>query len=375
VENETPGGGDGAVPGAEEGEMPFGTGFGTSGTVVQLDYDVDGIVTTASGAVRIPPELMNSDTLDRLAMSTNGAWILGLDTERDTQLRDYLERDFGERLVEVPGVGYCLLPEGVAPGSAAYAQMKAELLSSALNESPSDELYAALARTYAQDAGDMARADGVLDRWLTAGGDPARVGAAQGDMYRLAAQHPRNAERSAALLEEAASYYTRALAQSDEAEQSSISRRLADTYIQLDDPARARSVLEDMYWRGEVRDEPLVAEIGQLAYQSGDYDKALEWYGRIESPSQSTRMQYGRVLEEAGDPGRALEMYEAAAAQSTDLAQPVMHAALLYAQQKDREGYQRSVQNLKARMAQMTERHRTRVKQTDEYKRLKQIGM
>jgi hypothetical protein len=87
------------------------------------------------------------------------------------------------------------------------------------------------------------------------------------------------------------------------------------------------------------------------------------------------RMRHGETLERVGDRPGALAAYEAAASARPDLARPVIHAALLYAAEEDDAGYQRSLKRLSARMAKMTTRHRARVKETPEYKRLKQIGM
>jgi hypothetical protein len=300
-------------------------------------------------------------------------WIVGLDDERDTALSDYLSRDFSSQLVEVPGVGYFLMPGDLEPGTPAYTALKTQVLRAALADEPNDDLFAALALTYAAEAGDLAQAEKVFARWEEFGGDATARALAQGEIYSAAAGHPDNAGQSVQLLEQAATCYQRSLATAGDADRSIIARRLADTYTRLGDRAAAASVLERTYWQDKAADDQVAATLGDLAYADKDYSRALEWYDRLQKPDHTMRMKHGETLERVGDRQGALAAYEAAASARPDLARPVIHAALLYAAVKDDAGYRRSLTQLSARMAKMTTRHRARVKQTPEYQRLMQV--
>ena len=107
-----------------------------------------------SNDIVINLDKVNSDYIDAIATNNGAIWLMGL-----TGPQYELNADYGNRIFEIPGVGFYLLPEGVAPDSADFIKEKISVLEEALSLKPdSPELAHELALSYAGEAGNLDKA-------------------------------------------------------------------------------------------------------------------------------------------------------------------------------------------------------------------------
>jgi len=176
--------------------------------IVELDRTIEGMELDATGReARVSAELLNSDLFENGAFSNaTGIWITGLDKYKDNLLFDSLWEDYKDRFIEVPGFGHYLLKDALDTTSDEFVELKINVLKDALENSGNSnpELYQKLARTYAEDAGDIDTAIAVLDKYANAAPDYEYQKA---ETYRFASANSDNPVQKSQYLDDAIEHY------------------------------------------------------------------------------------------------------------------------------------------------------------------------
>ena len=348
--------------------------------VVILDNNINGLNIDASGNfARVSEGLLNSDLFENESFSnTHGIWIKGLDKYKNPNLFNSLWGDYQDRLIEIPGFGYYLLRESVVPDSDVFVKLKISALKQALENSqiPKEELYQKLAKTYAEDAGEIENAINVIEKY---GKDKIDYDYQIAEIYRFASENTKNENKKLKYLNDAAEHYTLLIDTSNNSDVKQWSGlRLGEIYGELGDTEKAISILEKTYWNMSEKSVPLCKHtiaynLGNYHLKEKNYDSAIYWYDNMIIDQTFKNRRKAEVYKQKGDYYSAINCYESVASSDKEDVYSLSQAAMLFAKSGDDYEAQKAYSKIQKRIKKYTKKRRKKTLNSWYYKELKNL--
>ncbi len=346
--------------------------------IVKLDRDINGLEINVTGReARVSADLLNSDLFENGAFSNApGIWITGLDKYKDPLLFESLWEDYKGRFIEVPGHGYYLLRDNIAPDSEKFIELKINILKDALDksENPADKLYHQLARAYAEEAGDIEKAVQILGKY---GKDKPDYDYRIAETYRLASESTGNDEQKQQYLNDAIQHYENLKKNSDNTNIRQWSDlRLGEAYAALGDTEKAISTLEQAYWNLPESKVPLCEHsiaynLGNYHLKEDNYDDAIEWYDRVLHNETFKNKHKAEAYKEKGDYESAIRCYEAVANSKKKDVYSLSQSGILHAKRGDYDQAQQAFSKIQNRLKMVTQKKREKIVNSSYYQELK----
>ena len=315
---------------------------------------------------------INFDEIEALNTNSGAVWLMGL-----TGKQYELMADYGDRLLEIPGVGYYLLPKPPAGAPASFYDQKATILEAALRASPGSAGIAhALAQSYVNDKGDLDRALALIDT-MEQRSAPGYNGAFErAEAYRAASLKGSYTQRRGQLQTAALDDYHKTIYSGDATYKQigAAAVNSYDLYEKRGQTAEGVALLEDVYgsygrnldWY-EARN--ICLTLGSHYAKAGDPRAALQWYDQYDGKDWGLEVRKAESYEVLGDHRRALEAYRESwrLNKSPDTQLRVIDLCL-------KQGWQRDAQDAMGELDRVLQGlsgpSRQRVRDSGEYKRL-----
>ena len=257
-------------------------------------------------------EKVNSDYIDAIATNNGAVWLMGL-----TSPQYELSLDYRDRLFEIPGVGFYLLPKNVAPNSEDFINEKLQVLNEALSLKPDSlKLVRALALTYAGEAGNLDKALATLDKFIENSDDNIDVSFQKAEILRAASENPNYSDDREKLLEKALHNYEKTVNNSREPDAVVKSAIAAEKILsKRGESEKGITILEDAYRNidGDINYHnklKVIRKIGDHYYKEGNYYEALDWYDRENVEYWAFEYAKGNIYSKLNDDYNALQSYK-----------------------------------------------------------------
>ena len=348
--------------------------------IVKLDKSIEGMELDGSGrTARVSAELLNSDLFENGAFSNvAGIWIDGLDKYKDNLIFGSLWEDYKNQFIEVPGFGHYLLKDACDTTSDEFVNLKIKVLKDALESSGNSnpELYQKLARTYAEDAGDINTAIAILDKYANAAPDYEYQKA---ETYRFASVNSDNPVQKSQYLDDAIEHYENLRNYSDNSDVRQWSDlRLGEAYNERGETDDAIATLEQAYWNLPEDSVPLCEhtiayDLGNYHLDEGNYDDAIDWYDRVLHNDTFKNKRKAEVYKKKGDYDSAIRCYESVAKSKKKDVYSLSQAGILHAKNGRQDQAQNSFSRIQNRLKNSTQKRRQKIKNSSYYRELKKL--
>ena len=260
----------------------------------------------------ITREKVNSDYIDAIATNNGAVWLMGL---KPPQYE--LGFDYGDRLFEIPGVGFYLLPKDVAPDSADFIKEKISVLEEALSLKPdSPELAHELALSYAKDGGNLDKALATINSVAQKNPSAVDIAYEKAEVLRAASENPNYADQKDDLINRSLEKYEIAARSSKNPDAIAESAINANKILtKRGESQQGIKLLENAYYdtKQKMSDEnnkKVVRELGKHYYNEGDYSTALNWYDNSKVDYWAFEYAKGDIYKKLGDLNNAAHHYK-----------------------------------------------------------------
>ena len=348
--------------------------------IVRLDKDVNGLeINTTGREARVSLDLLNSDLFENGAFSNApGIWITGLSKFDDASVYKSLMGDFQERFFEVPGVGYYLLRDSMVSDSKEFTNEKIKILNDALEKfkNPDDELYQLLARTYAQEVGDVEKAVNIINKY---GKDKPDYDYQVAGVYRFASENTENPDERKQYFDKAVQHYEKLRNNSDDPKIRQWSDLcLGEVYGNRGQMDKAIPILEQAYWDLPKNSSPscehsIAYDLGKYHLSEGNYDDALEWYDRVLHTDAFKNKHKAEVYKAKGDYDSAIRSYELVSKANKKDVYSLSQSGILHAKVGDNDQAQAAYSKIQKRLKKFTRKKQKKILKSQYYKDLKKI--
>ena len=313
---------------------------------------------------------VNSDYIDAIATNNGAIWLMGL-----TGPQYELNADYGNRIFEIPGVGFYLLPEDVAPDSADFIKEKISVLEEALSHKPnSPELAHELAITYAKDGGNLDKALATINSVAQKNPNNVDLAYEKAEVLRAASENQNYADQKNDLINRALENYEIAARTSKNPDAIAESAINANKILaKRGETQQGVKLLEDAYYDTKQKmsndnNKQVVRELGQHYYEEGDYSTALDWYDKSKSDYWAFEQSKGDIYQKLGDLNNAAQSYKKSV--RFNPGQPETNIKLISTYAKNGQTYEanQALRKFNNYLNKKSKKRRTAIKSSSSYK-------
>jgi len=319
----------------------------------------------------ITREKVNSDYIDAIATNNGAVWLMGLKPPQNE-----LGFDYGDRLFEIPGVGYYLLPKGVAPDDADFTKEKISVLEEAFSLKPnSPELAHELALSYAKDGGNLDKALATINS--VAEKNPGNIDLAyeKAEVLRVASENQNYADQKDDLINRALEKYEIAARTSKNPDAIAESAINAHKILaERGETQQGIKLLEDAYYdtKQKMNNDnylKIIVNLGKHYYDEGDYNTALNWYDNSKVDYWAFEQSKGDIYQKLGDLNNAAQSYKRSVRFNPAQFGPNIKLISTYAKNGQLYEAEQALKKYKNQLAKKSKKRRKAIENSTQYKK------